>query len=188
MKIFFGGAQGTGKSTLVEELGKIIPNYEQKESSTKLFLKNKEDQHFSSPGYIEFEMREALYCLNNYVNSDNFISCRSVIDLYAYLFDAAEKCQEYSTKIFIKNMVNTISLYLPLCMKDAIYFYLPVEFEINDNNPLRDTNKEFQKQIEKQMEYAAKMISSQGGKVYTITGTVEERMEKIQNILKDYTL
>jgi len=186
MKIFFAGAQGTGKSTLVEELGNFLPEYEQKESSTRFFLKNKEDQHFSSPGYQEFELRESLYCLNNYVNTNNFISCRSIIDLYAYLFDALSKCTDTYISIFIEKMISTIDLYADLCIKDAIYFYLPIEFEINSNNPLRDTSKVFQKEIDKQMRYSSTLISSKGGKIYTITGTVEERIEKIKKILKNY--
>ena len=68
---------------------------------------------------------------------------------------------------------------------DCIYFYLPIEFEISEgNNLLRITDPHYQREIDKIIRDEIEYINQHyPGKVITLHGSVEERLEEIENHL-----
>lgn len=189
MRIFFSGAQGTGKSTLVKQLGTILPTFTEMDSMSKLFLKDKTIQtDINTGGYIDFQRKILLYCLNNYVSLDNFYSSRSVIDSYAYLNYAWRHTTSNTVRGYVEDLLTMLDAYLDLCTgPDCIYFYIPVEFEINDSNPLRNNDPEYQKEIEELMNEAITHIKSKSNiRIVTLTGGVAERMSTICKTLTDF--
>jgi len=180
MRIFLCGAQGVGKSTLVtsipEELGLEI-----KDSYSRKFLeKNPDIQNSANPDYNEFQDKILLYCLNQYVNDKNFISSRSIIDSFAYL-----KVCGSDNEVILSNLINHYRDYLTA--EDCIYIYIPIEFKISEGgNDLRNTDSQYQLNVDTAMQKYFNGIKkySKGAQFHTITGSREERLEQLINIIK----
>ena len=176
MRIFFTGAQGTGKSTLVKELAKRHPELTVHDSMSKIFMKGDKNNQLTP----DFQKRISLYCLNLYVNDRDFISSRSYFDSIAY--------PTYYVHQNIDNQIilDMVRLYEDLMFEDdCIYFYLPIEFEISEgNNLLRITDKEYQRGIDEIIKDEIEYINTvYPGKVITLHGSVEERLREIENHL-----
>jgi len=184
MRLFFTGAHGTGKTTLVEQTASLLPSYTIFNSLTSKFLKNKEDQLPSSPNFMEFQQRLYLYTLNLYVNEDNFISSRSTLDMNAYITSALKgNTLKEEQKNTLKNLIilsKNFNEYL--FNENSIYFYLPIEFEINDNNPNRIVDELYQKEID---EHIIKELKEFNISYIELKGTINERMNIIKKILKE---
>lgn len=178
MKIFLMGAQGTGKSTLNYALKRKLPNLELVDSLTSLFIKDKEDQTLGSKNNEEFQRKFYLYALNTYVNTNDFISSRSFIDPLAYMAEGErDRVLREMALLYEKDMIEDDNIY---------YFYLPIEFEISqDNNHLRITDKNNQKYINDYItdkyNHYKKLYPY---KFFKITGSIEERVDKILKIIK----
>jgi len=188
MRIFFCGAQGTGKSTLVNELKFILPEYETMDSPSRLFIKEGEkrvQRSFESKEYMDFQKKIILHCLNYYVLRKNFYSSRSIIDSYAYINYALKHSKNSSVTIFLHSMLSVLDTYLDFCFEeDTVYFYLPIEFEIGENNSLRDTDSTYQKEIDELIKSTIKYVEFKFNcKIHTLTGKVQERVERIKKTL-----
>lgn len=172
MRIFLTGAQGTGKSTLVKQLAELLPNHELHDSMSREFMKGDKNVQFTS----EFQKQISLYCLNLYVNKRDIICSRSYFDSIAY----PKHANEYP------EIINMVENYRDLMFQDdCYYFYLPIEFEISDGgNDLRVTDKQYQKEIDQIIQEEIKKIGSD--RVFTITGSIGERINKIIKILHDH--
>ena len=176
MRIFFTGAQGTGKSTLVKELAKRHPELTVHDSMSKIFMKGDKNNQLTS----DFQKRISLYCLNLYVNDRDFISSRSYFDSIAY------PTYHVNQNIDNQTILDMVRLYEDLMFEDdCIYFYLPIEFEISEgNNLLRITDKEYQQSIDRIIKNEIEYINTiHPGKVITLHGSVEERLREIENHL-----
>lgn len=167
MRIFFCGAQGTGKSTLVYRLSHYFPNAEIYDSMSALFMKKKEEQFTES-----FQNKVNVYCFNIFLNSrEDLIMSRSIIDSLAM-----------NTKKKDLNFIE--SLILDSIRDDDYYFYLPIEFKISQREDgLRELDSKYQKKIDKKIlryfnEHPAK-------KKFIIKGTIEERLQQILKIIRN---
>lgn len=175
MRIFITGAQGVGKSTLVRELHKALPDLSVFDSVSKDFMRTKQDQF--DP---EFQLRISLKCLDIYVNERNFISSRSYFDSLAY-----PQLNEVMDDNARDTILNMVKLYEPLVFQeDCLYIYLPIEFELSsDGNALRDTDRVYQKQVD----YTIRDLiynSHHKDRIYSISGDVESRAKQVLNIVK----
>lgn len=175
MRIFITGAQGVGKSTLVRELHKALPDLSVFDSVSKDFMRVKQDQF--DP---EFQLRISLKCLDIYVNERDFISSRSYFDSLAY--PQLNKSMEDNARDTILNMVK---LYEPLVFQDdCIYIYLPIEFELSgDGNALRDTDREYQERVDNTIRDLID-CSHHKDRIYGIGGDVDSRVKQVLNIMK----
>lgn len=182
MRVFLCGAQGTGKSTLVNLLPIKILGLEKKDSFSRPFLaKNPDVQLAGKSGHDEFQDKILLHCLTQYVNDKDFISSRSIIDSYAYI-----NTNDCKHKVMLLNILSHYRDYL--LTKDDIYIYLPIEFEITDgNNSTRNLDKLYQAGVDKKMkEYFERLKGlGSGSQFYTLTGTIESRLEELTNIIRD---
>lgn len=179
MRVFLCGAQGTGKSTLVNQLPSHL-KLERKDSFSKRFLDNDPFiQTKDNVGYDEFQDKILLFCLSEYVNHNDFISSRSIIDSYAYL-----SANESKHEIVLKNILTHYSEYL--FNDDDIYVYLPVEFKISTaNNENRNTDAEYQAAVDVQMRrYFDKFSRTHHKSQFIILeGDIKTRLEKLIDII-----
>lgn len=186
MRVFFTGSQGVGKSTLVHEASKFLPSFEIFDSMSRLFISegNKNVQKdYRSREYIDFQRKILLYCLNFYINNDNFITSRSLFDSYAYLEYAYSRTIGESNHSYIKSCLDMVDNYSDLILepKDNIIFYIPIEFPIDNNNSIRITDPIFQRDIDKLLQKYIKL--SNYNSIVTLTGSIEDRLEKIRSIV-----
>lgn len=176
MRIAFTGAQGTGKSTLVDILMKKY-NF-QRASAPQRILKeinpnfpiNQDTDNLSQSAIT------AIYIMELIKNNSNYISDRSLIDAFAYM-DASKNISDNDKAKLLNYYESFIELY------DCI-FYIPIEFEAEEDG-IRVTDKDYQKEIDENiLKYINKYNSKV--KIITITGSIEERLIKIEGILNAY--
>lgn len=175
MRVFFTGAQGTGKSTLVNKIFEEFVTLKRFDSMSRDFMKKREDQFTDY-----FQKRISLHCLNLYVNEEDFVSSRSFFDSIAY--------PTYSGH---KDMVNMVRTYEDMLFEnDCIYFYIPIEFAISERgNDLRVIDEKYQKDIDRiiRNEIETQKILGhleEGRNFFILKGSIDERMEQIRSILK----
>lgn len=172
-KIGICGAHGTGKSTLVELISELysIPKLQRT-------LRN----YWESIGVINFELLPKdirtvcqNYIFTNFLNAedaqDSFVSDRSVVDYLAHTMLDTDM-PENQLEIFKFLVKERLKNYTHL-------FYLPIEFEV-ENEVLRAD-------IHKRTQIDTLIISilekHYQDKYFVISGSVEERLEKIKTIL-----
>lgn len=174
MRIFITGAQGVGKSTLVRELHKALPDLSVFDSVSKDFMRVKQDQF--DP---EFQLRISLKCLDIYVNERDFISSRSYFDSLAY--PQLNESMDDNARDTILSMVK---LYEPLVFQeDCVYIYLPIEFELSsDGNALRDTDRAYQERVDNTIRDLIDG-SHHKDRIYGISGDVDSRVKQVLNII-----
>ena len=167
MRIFFCGAQGTGKSTLVYKLAHHFLSMKVYDSMSSLFMKRKEEQFTDT-----FQNRVNVYCFNIFLNStEDLIMSRSIIDSLAM-----------NTKM--KDIKYIQSLVKDSIRCDDYYFYLPIEFEISQREDgLRVLDSKYQKKIDKRIFKYFSMFPSQNK--FIIRGTIEERLQSILKVIRN---
>lgn len=171
MRIFFTGAQGTGKSTLVYELHRMYPQLKMYDSMSRKFMEGKKDVQFTE----DFQKKISLYCLDFYVNDRDFICSRSYFDSIAYPM--------HGNDIDIVNMVRLYQKYM--FEDDCLYFYLPIEFQLsNGGNNLRVTDEKYQHEIDQILRAEIERVNYD--KLFTLTGSIEERTKDMQRIVESY--
>lgn len=108
--------------------------------------------------------------------NDSFMQDTTLLDVLAYAKDA----KDYD--LYLKKVTNHLNKQIY-----DIIFYTPIEFDIEDDW-LRHIDKEFQKTIDERIRLNLWIVSSfyKGQmKVYTITGTTKERINKVMNVLNN---
>jgi predicted ATPase len=175
MKVIFTGAQGTGKTSVMDALPDSL--YKIKGVTRKVITeKNLTINEYSdncSQKHI-FDAYEHELTVN-----DNYIAERGLIDVLAYSLSRlkANRCTptliETQYEHLIKFSENN---------KDVVYVYFPIEFEIVSDGT-RSIDKEFQKEIDDIIyEILEAMKTRYGTKFITVSGSVEERAKQIENL------
>ncbi len=116
-------------------------------------------------------LRTLLYCLNLFVNHDNIICSRSPFDSIAY-----------SERGNMQQLVDMVNYYMNLALRDTILFYTPIEFEINDSNPLRSLDKEYQREIDEIIYREFEKYKNDNFVI--LRGSIEERLQTILSVLR----
>lgn len=174
MNIAFTGAQGTGKSTLVETLleSGILPDHKRYVNPQRL-LHNYLGDKFPHSSKANDLSQIGIY--SNFVIQllgGNLICDRSLIDALAYSALAeGVKNHEELEEIFSKGL----ELY-------DIIFYTPIEFKVEEDG-FRDTREDYIKSVDLTIQ---KYINKYQDKirVVRVSGTVEERMKIILESIK----
>ena len=173
-RIGFCGTQGTGKTTLVKSLAEL-PEFENFTISTERskYLRDlgiKLNGSSDIYGQVIF-LSERLSELQN----DLLISDRSILDVCAFT--------SLSTEIsnFDKNRFEIFAA--PFIKQYDYIFYLPPEIEIEDNS-VRDVNPEFRAAIDGKIKYYIDYYGFNIKNFKQISGTVEERIAEILQIVK----
>jgi predicted ATPase len=169
MKILLG-SHGTGKTTLLKEVSTKFPEYYVTDGFSRPIIK--------IGRMLELSNDEKQYAINelsawayqNYLTHKNVISTRSVVDCIIY-------SQILAPDLDIENLITLFEE-----TKDQVeyFFYIPVEFDyVADPDRL---SHDLQIKIDGVIkDFIKKHIPEE--KVIILTGTVQERLDKISNYL-----
>ena len=181
MSIFlFTGAQGTGKTTLlkriVEELPdfKLVTNIARDLKTNNNIALNKQGNQESQQLIFDTLKRK----LDENISYD-IIGDRGLTDVVAfsrYLHEQGKIDKDNYDKQLskLKNWNNTNK-------QNCIYLYTPIEFPVVDDNT-RSTDEEYRKSIDK---YIYQFLQEDNVRFFTITGSVENRLELVRNIINN---
>lgn len=173
-RIVFTGAQGTGKTTVLnifKERGKNVITEVVRNLSSDLKIKINKNGDEEGQNIIFNEYKKLL----SQITLDGYISDRCLIDVFAYtkhLFETNKVSED-----FVIKQLNEIKQFVK-DNPDIIYCYFPIEFPVVDDG-VRDTDEEYRKYIDNNIREIIKIL---GVNVVTITGTVEERVNKLERI------
>lgn len=179
MKIIFTGAQGTGKTT-------ILNHYKDQgyNTITEVVRKlSKEGVKINEMGDLKGQQR-IFNEYNKLLNKEeSYISDRGLTDVTAYTAYLGRKNDN------VKLLIETIYQLVDISVfyknnPDIITCYFPIEFPITDDG-VRSMDEEFLTEIDKNIKNS---LEGLGIQYHTITGTVEERIKQIDKIIQDVTL
>ena len=173
-KIAIVGSFSTGKTTTAEILARrldlpLLP--EVAREVVELGFKLDKD---ASP---ETETLIFLRQYNNEISTEEFVGDRSMIDVMAYagwVLDHRERTKEFH---LWDECVRLAERTLRTAYSHV--FYLPIEFPIVLDG-LRPDDPEFQKDIDDRI---LRLLRTHDIEYETVTGSVEERIEKIEKVL-----
>lgn len=173
-KIAIVGSFSTGKTTTAEILARkldlpLLP--EVAREVVELGFKLDKD---ASP---ETETLIFMRQFNNEISTEEFVGDRSMIDVMAYagwVLDHRERTKEF---YLWDECVRLAERTLRTAYSHV--FYLPIEFPIVLDG-LRPDDPEFQKDIDERI---IRLLRSHDIEYETITGGIEERIEKIEKVL-----
>ena len=170
-RIILTGAQGVGKTTLMNELTKdgtraishIRKTAAENGLDTSIATEDGQKIYFKT-------LKKELSSKKNYV-SDRGLTC-----VAAYTFDKAI-AGDISKKVADKQYGDIVKFHTD--NPDVLLVYIPVEFDPVDDG-VRATDVLFQAKIDF---FIKNMLESMGIPYITVTGTVEERVAQIENAL-----
>lgn len=167
MKIVIAGAHGVGKTTIANILAKefslpIIPDVAI-EAFSKGFPINE-----NTPAETQFWMFARQLELERNLG-DKWIADKCLMDysIYADVLFKDERVKQLLSEM-VKRNVNY-----------NFVFYLPIEFPIEDNG-IRSIDPVFQKNVDSRY---LQVLNDWGINYHTISGSIEERLKKIMNII-----
>ena len=187
MNVYFTGAQGTGKTTLANLLTK--QGFEKIPSVTRSLIEQgklsaEETSQGATPKTqkIIFDEYYKIFRERKAIVSDRFLTDVFAYTKFIYKRDDDEDALAYLHREREKIDQLAYEQRLLYGDADAVVFYCPIEFEV-ENDGLRDTDEEYRKNID---EYIKKELVRQCIRFHVLRGSVEERMETIKNILYQY--
>lgn len=182
VKINFVGAQGTGKTTLLETARKdeVFKDFQ---FCTEIIrdLVKKKNLSINESGNVKSQ-KVFFDAYNKILNKDGYISDRCIIDVHAYtnyLYDYKSSNSEKEFQSLYKEILRENSI-LKSLNKDSfgIIIYFPIEFELVDDG-IRSLNVYFQEYID---QYIVNTLNKYQLPFYTIRGSVEQRLKQLKEI------
>lgn len=189
-RIIFIGSHGTGKSTLANELSRIldmpvVESVAREVTKNWAFLENEGVIENNIPETLRKNAYQKVLCsmafwdFMRWVEADvPCIMTRCPLDTIAYAMadkiitgDTVEEC--------LKTLQDDDEFLMAL--ERSLFIYLPIEFGI-ENDGVRPTDVEFQKQVDESMR---KLIYAFGIAPRVVSGTVDERLETILKYIFD---
>ena len=174
MKIILTGAQGTGKTTILERfVGKLPVITEVVRNLSKQGVKinelgDEEGQHKIFNTYIEL------------LQSPEYISDRCLTDVYAYsLYHFDQGKLSLDELAFEAGELEKLA-----AQKDILICYFPIEFGVVDDG-VRSTNENYRQFIDTAIRDT---LDSFGFNYIVVKGTVEERLRQIEQAAKEFEL
>lgn len=169
-KIGLTGSHSVGKTTLIEEFIKLNPDYTPVTQQIRRFVA----KHDIKDLYNErSETLQFMYLYNHLMEInelDKFITDRTTIDNFAYYLELND--DKYHD-IYRSIVEESLSNYDVIC-------YIPIEFELEEDGFRFDGN--MQSRID---DIILDILEDFEIDYVTISGTVEERLEKLNNVLRD---
>lgn len=174
-RIVFTGAQGTGKTTVLNE----FRNLDMKLITEVVRQLNKKGVKINKDGDEKGQNKifKAYKELLSVWEKDGYISDRGLLDVMAYtkyLVDhgnCPKSLLDKQKKQFIKFRSEN---------PDIAYCYFPIEFDVVADG-VRDTDESFRAEIDNNIKNLMKDL---GITPINITGTVEERVIKVKRVIK----
>ena len=183
VKINFVGAQGTGKTTLLEAARKDEA-FKDFQFCTEIVRELVKKKNLSINESGNAKSQKAFFdAYNRILNKDGYISDRCIIDVHAYtnyLYDYKSSNSEKEFQSLYKEILRENSI-LKSLNKDSfgIIIYFPIEFELVDDG-IRSLNVYFQEYID---QYIVNTLNKYQLPFYTIRGSVEQRLKQLKEIM-----
>lgn len=182
MRVGICGTGGVGKSTLIKALKEY---FEEKQYviNTEITRELKDAGYHinaSSKNYNETQLLILGKHLSNLIER-KMISDRCLIDGYAY---TEYLCHAGKVDVVVRDAVAN-ALEAGIDLYDII-LYIPIEFETEDDG-VRSTDDLFRRGVDSIIKtYLSEIsVNRKNVVVYTITGNVEERIQKIKTIIEN---
>ena len=167
-RIILTGAQGTGKTTLMNALAADGTR------TISHIRKHAEEQGIDITTASEAGQKEFFKSLKKELSSKlNYISDRGLTCVAAYTFDKAI-AGEISKKVADKQYMDIVKFHTD--NPDILLVYVPIEFPLEDDGT-RSIDPEFQAKIDFLIK---NILDTSNIKYITVTGTVEERLAQIE--------
>jgi nicotinamide riboside kinase len=172
-KIAIIGSHGVGKTTLIQRLKLLYPELNFiDEVARDLQLKyGKSTRDMNAEERSQFQIEAMQIQIDQEKARKDYISDHCAI---SYL--------PYSTKLPVYNELKAKirDQYLPI-LKNLHIIYIPIEFDL-ENDGLRFATDEYQQYID---ETLIGLLHKYNLKYITVTGTIEERLEQIGQIIQN---
>lgn len=185
MKIAFIGSHSTGKTTILNELKKIYP-YKNYISEMVRELKKKYKITINEQTTMKNQLVFFNECLKILLLEKEFISDRSILDVYAYTeyiylrdqYDIINNKFKVNNndKYIIEYMVSCIIKYMKLYDK---IFYFPIEFNLVKDD-IRSNNEKYRLEIDQIINDCLKEFKIS---FIIVKGSIEERIKIIKKEL-----
>ena len=178
MKINLTGTQGVGKTTVLNDLSHIYPQFNiitevvRDLSGTGVKI-NEEGDNKSQ--YTIFNTYQKLFEQNK-----NYISDRGLVDVVAY--DRYLYKHNKISQIVLLNHQQMLKKFLKF-NPGVLHVYFPIEFDLVDDG-VRSANKEFQKEIDT---HIANILLEYDIVHIKVSGSVEERVKQIKKHINNMT-
>jgi len=190
-KICFTGSQGTGKTTMRNELVKYFNEHEVNTISNYVGVEDSISRDAKSVGFKineETDFNSQYYMSSKYISADlltdlvaerdlaeYIILDRSVIDVLPYTALAKDiGIEQY--RFIARLLEDHFHAFVP----NILFYCRPLPEVNSDNDPLRSANKKFQEDIDKLFFAFAQSFVDQGVNVVKLeSDTLENRMKII---------
>lgn len=171
-KIILTGAQGTGKTTVLNTI-----NHTNKITEVVRKLNREKGIKINEAGDGEGQ-RIIFDTYLELLDQDDFVSDRGLTDVIAYSLYLSKhnKIDRYLVMNQIREFERFIEQH-----PDIEYFFFPIEFDVVDDG-VRSTSEEFRYEISRYIKALLKMVPTQH--VFTVHGTPEERLAIINEKCK----
>lgn len=172
-RIVFTGAQGTGKTTVLnhyKENGKnAITEVVRKLAKKGVKINADGDEKGQTKIFKEYKK------LLSEITPDGYVSDRGLIDVVAYTIYLSKEGKV--TKEFAEKQLKAL-LKFRQENPDVTYCYFPIEFDVVDDG-VRSQDEQFRKDIDTLIKY---LLDTCKVNYITIRGTVEERIAKVDRL------
>ena len=189
MRIALTGAQGTGKTTLINELkrGSFLPHYTFYDEVVRNLVKrtgisiNRKADDYSQTAITNEQVRLAS---ETTFNTPNSFFDRCIVDSHAFtIFDYVREQISKKVYMYSSEMLKMVFTYFPYDM----VIYIPPKIQLVEDG-VRDTDVQYRNRIDKLMTNVLNYnsIKSSSTKIYTLTEiSVQGRIKEILNNMEE---
>ena len=189
MRIALSGAQGTGKTTLINELknGSFLPHYTFYDEVVRNLVKrtgisiNRKADDYSQTAITNEQVRLAS---ETAFNTPNAFFDRCIVDSHAFtIFDYVREQISKKVYMYSSEMLKMVFTYFPYDM----VIYIPPKIQLVEDG-VRDTDVQYRNRIDKLMTNVLNYnsIKSSSTKIYTLTEiSVQGRIKEILNNMEE---
>lgn len=184
MKIAFTGTHSTGKTTLLNDIEKMLDGKLRLHSVTEIA------RGIIEKGYplgMDANIDSYVHYINNQIIAENaqmhgcdiFISNRTLLDPVAYAIVNRKLPRPYISEYFIEMMKN---VWLLEKERYDLYIYFPIEFEL-EHDGVRPAGEKYRKNVD---DVIVSLLNQYKINYIKISGDRDKRKNELFNIIKKY--